>query len=150
MTLKRLILMLLVGLIGLWSLTLFSTSTVSAGPLPPRPTPGPTPVIVGGQPGQGASIELHASTARPSWWIAVQWQDTQKNWNTVTGWQGSFDEIKSGEGTKLWWVAPADLGKGLFRWVIYEAKDAKLLAASEAFYLPARSKTKTVVTVAVP
>lgn len=150
MTLKRLILMLLVGLVGLWTLTLFSTTTVSAGALPPRPTPGPTPVIVSGQPGQGASIELHVPAARSSGWTAVQWQDAQKNWNTVTGWQGTFDEIKSGVGSKLWWVAPADLGKGPFRWAIYSAPGGQLLAASEAFNLPARSKTKTIVTVSMP
>jgi len=138
MTPKRLILM-----------TLFSASPASAA-LPPRPTPGPTPVVISGQPGQGAAIELHVPAAQATWWTVVQWQDAQKNWNTVTGWQGSFDEIKSGAGSKLWWVAPADLGKGPFRWVIYSAKGGQLLAASEAFRLPAQSKTKTVVTVSVP
>jgi hypothetical protein len=107
-------------------------------------------MIVGGQPGQGAGIELRVPAARSDWWTVVQWQDAQKNWNTVTGWQGSFDEIKSGVGSKLWWVAPADLGKGPFRWAIYSAKGGQLLAASEDFNLPARSKTKTVVTVSVP
>jgi len=150
MTPKRLILMLCVGLLGLWTLTIVSASTVGAAALPPRPTPGPTPVIVSGQSGQGAGIELHVPAAQSNWWTVVQWQDAQKNWNTVTGWQGSFDEIKSGTGSKLWWVAAADLGKGPFRWAIYNAKGGQLLAASEAFNLPARSKTKTIVTVSVP
>jgi hypothetical protein len=150
MTLKRLILMLSSGLVGLWTLTIVSTSTVGAAALPPRPTPGPTPVIISGQAGQGAGIELHVRGARSNWWTVVQWQDAQKNWNTVTGWQGSFDEIKSGAGTKLWWVAPADLGKGPFRWAIYSAQGGQQLAASEAFNLPAQSKTKTVITVSVP
>lgn len=150
MTPKRLILMLSSGLVWLWTLTIVSTSTVGAAALPPRPTPGPTPVIIAGQAGQGAGIELHVPGAQSNWWTVVQWQDAQKNWNTVTGWQGSFDEIKSGAGTKLWWVAPADLGKGPFRWVIYSAQGGQQLAASEAFNLPARSKTKTVMTVSVP
>ena len=151
MTFKRLILMLLLGLLGLWSLTLFSTSTASAGPLPPRPTPGSTPIVTTGQAtGQGASIELQVPGARSIWWTAVQWQDAQKNWNTVLGWQGSFDEIKSGTGSKLWWVAPADLGKGPFRWVIYTAKDGQFVTASEAFNLPAKAKTKLIVSAAVP
>jgi hypothetical protein len=150
MTLKRLIWMLSIGLLGLWTLTLVSTSTVGAAALPPRPTPGPTPVVITGQPGQGAAIELHVPAAQSTWWTIVQWQDAQKNWNTVTGWQGIFDEIKSGVGSKLWWVSPADLGKGPFRWAIYSTKDGQLLAASEAFSLPARSKTRTVVTAAVP
>jgi hypothetical protein len=150
MTLKRIILTFLVSLLGLWAVALFSASTAGAAALPPRPTPGPTPVIVSGQAGQGAFIELHVPGARSSWWTAVQWQDAQENWNTVTGWQGTFDAILSSEGTKLWWVAPADLGKGPFRWIVYSAKDSQLLAASDPFNLPARPKMKTVVTVAVP
>jgi hypothetical protein len=154
MTFKRLIVMLLVGLVGLWTLTLFSTSTANAGPLPPRPTPGPTPgltpVVIIGQVEQGAAIELHVPAAWSTWWTVVQWQDAQKNWNTVAGWQGIFDEIKAGTGIKLWWVALADLGKGPFRWAIYESKGGKLLAASEAFNLPAQSRTKTIITVGVP
>ena len=150
MTPKRFSVMLLVGLLGLWTLTLFSATPASAGSLPPRPTPGPTPVVVTRQSGQGASIELHAPAAHSTWWTAVQWQDAQKNWNTVTGWQGSFDNIKEGVGSKLWWVAPADLGKGPFRWAIYDMKGGRLLAASEAFELPARARTKTIVTVSVP
>jgi hypothetical protein len=150
MTLKRIILTFLVGLLGLWTLAIFSTSTAGAAALPPRPTPGPTPVIVSGQAGQGAGIELHVLEAQSGWWTVVQWQDAQKNWNTVTGWQGSFDDIKSGAGTKLWWVAPADLGKGPFRWAIYAAKGGQLVTASEDFNLPARSKTKTVITAEVP
>jgi|GEM_PF-3295802 len=150
MTSKRLILMLSGGLLGLWALTIVSVSSAGAAALPPRPTPGPTPVVITGQSGQGAAIELHVPGAKSSWWTTVQWQDTHKNWNTVLGWQGIFDEITSGAGSKLWWVAPADLGKGPFRWAVYDAKGGQLLAASEAFNLPAHSKTKTVVTVAVP
>jgi hypothetical protein len=150
MTFKRLILTLLIGLVGLWTLTLFSTLPANAGPLPPRPTPGPTPVVIIGQVGQGAAIELHVLAARSTWWTVVQWQDAQKNWNTVAGWQGIFDEIKAGIGTKLWWVVLTDLGKGPFRWAIYESKGGKLLAASEAFNLPAQSRTKTVITVGMP
>ncbi|CAG0931222.1 hypothetical protein TFLX_02046 [Thermoflexales bacterium] len=149
MTPKRLIWMLFIGLLGLWSLTLFSTSTASAGPLPPRPTPGSTPVVVSGQAGQGAAIEVQVSGARSTWWLAVQWQDVQKNWHTVMGWQGSFDEITTGSGSKLWWVAPADLGKGPFRWAIYAAKDGQLLAVSEAFDLPAKARTKLIMQVDV-
>jgi len=150
MTFKRLILTLLIGLVGLWTLTLFSTLPANAGPLPPRPTPGPTPVVIIGQVEQGAAIELHVPAARSTWWTVVQWQDAQKNWNTVAGWQGIFDEIKAGIGTKLWWVVLTDLGKGPFRWAIYESKGGKLLAVSEAFNLPAQSRTKTVITVGMP
>jgi hypothetical protein len=151
---KRIIFTFLIGLLGLSAAALFSTSPAGAAALPPRPTPGPTPtalpVVVGGQPGQGAAIELRALGAESTWWIVVQWQDTQKNWNTVAGWQGIFDEIKSGVGSKLWWVAPADLGKGPFRWAVYSAKNGQLLAVSDAFRLPAQAKTKTIISVSVP
>ena len=146
---KRLM-MLVIGLLSLWTLTLFSTLTASAGSLPPRPTPGPTPVVISGQPGQGAGIELHVSAAHSTWWTVVQWQDAQKNWHTVTGWQGSFDTITSGVGSKVWWVATTDLGKGPFRWAIFANQGGQLLAASQPFDLPARSRTQTVVTVQVP
>ncbi len=150
MTFKRLLLLMGIGLLGLWTLTLFSASTASAGSLPPRPTPGPTPVVIRGQSAQGAAIELDVSAAHWAWWTEVQWQDAQKNWNTVTGWQGSFDTIVSGVGSKVWWVATTDLGKGPFRWAIFAAKGGPLLAASQPFNLPARSRTRTVVTVQVP
>ena len=149
MTPKRLILMLSIGLLGLLAFALFSTATVSAGPLPPRPTPGPTPVIIVGRPTQGALIELHASAAQPTWWLVVQWQDEPKNWNTVTGWQGSFDSIDAGTGVKTWWVAPSDMGTGPFRWAIFDAKGGKLLATSAAFNLHFQKGTKIVSTVHV-
>ncbi len=119
----------------------------SAGSLPPRPTPIPsiTPVARTGV--SGAPIELQVPGAHSAWWTVVQWQDARGNWNIVTGWQGSFDEIKSGTGYKTWWVAPADLGKGPFRWAVYETKDGALVKASEPFNLPAVRKVRTIVTV---
>ena len=54
----------------------------------------------------------------------------------MEGWQGVLDEFQDGEGKKVWWVAKADLGKGPFRWVIYQDQGDDPLATSEPFYLP--------------
>jgi hypothetical protein len=131
-------------------LALSGTSTASAGSLPPRPTPAPTSIpggttVVGTN---GAYIELHVPAAQSGWWIMVQWQDGQKNWHDVTTWQGTLDEVESGVGLKTWWVAPADLGKGPFRWVVSDAKGGQVVAVSEAFNLPATQRVKVVVSAA--
>jgi hypothetical protein len=135
------------GLLFAWVLMLSGTSTASAGSLPPRPTPAPTAVpggtTIGGT--NGAYIELHVPAAQSNWRTMVQWQDGQKNWHDVITWQGTFDDIKSGLGVKTWWVAPADLGKGPFRWVVSDAGGGQVVAVSEAFNLPATQHVKVVV-----
>lgn len=118
--------------------------------LPPRPTaqptatptPQPTPVM--------APLELRVEFP-PDWpwasvhwqdlWTVVQWQDAQGAWHDVEGWQGTLDDVVSGEagaimGCKGWWVAQADLGKGPFRWVVAQGKDRPALATSALFNLP--------------
>ena len=65
-------------------------------------------------------------------WTAVQWQDANKAWHTVEGWQGRFNP----DGMVTWWVAPADLGKGPFRWQVFDAEGGHALAVSESFTLP--------------
>jgi hypothetical protein len=136
------------GVILVAVLALCGTSTVSADTLPPRPTPGPTatpgnPAAVVGL--SGAYIELQVPTAHSAWWTTVQWQDGQRNWHDVTTWQGGLDEINSGLGVKTWWVAPADLGKGPFRWVVSDVQGGPVVAISEAFNLPASQRVKVVV-----
>lgn len=135
---------LLAGTLFLGVMLAWSSPSAAAG-LPPRPTPGPTAVGVPASSGTpGAAIELQATQADRSWWTAVQWQDAEQNWNTVAGWQGGFDRVTEGLGTKTWWVAAPDLGKGPFRWVIYDGQGGTLLAASAGFNLPDRARTKTV------
>jgi hypothetical protein len=46
-------------------------------------------------------------------------------------------------GEKTWWVAETDLGKGPFRWVVYQGEGGMLLVTSEPFDLPG-SKDATV------
>jgi len=50
----------------------------------------------------------------------------------VEDWQGRVTG-----GQARWRVAAKDYGTGPFRWVIYDAADGLLLAASGSFYLPA-------------
>jgi hypothetical protein len=141
-----------VGLLLIALLVMSGTSAASAGSLPPRPTPGPTPTpvpvstTVGGA--NGAYIELHVPAAQSNWWTLVQWQDGQKNWHDVSTWQGALDEIKSGVGVKTWWVAPADLGTGPFRWVVSSTPGGQPMALSKAFNLPATQRMKIVVSAA--
>lgn len=77
----------------------------------------------------------------PYLWTVVQWQDLLGNWQDVKGWRGTLDEVVCGEdgrlvGRKVWWVAQADLGKGPFRWQVYQDREGSLFITSEPFYLP--------------
>ena len=57
-------------------------------------------------------------------------------WRDVAGWQGTLDSVEDGAGTKTWWVAKNDLGRGPFRWRVYRSQTGWLLITSEQFYLP--------------
>jgi len=126
--------------------------------LPPRP-PTPTPTVQArstsqdddaGTEGAVSSIELHARfPAAWPWneihwqdlWTVVQWRDPQGEWNDVEGWRGTLDRVVTGDdariaGRKTWWVIRSDLGRGPFRWVVYQGKRGKKLGESELFYLP--------------
>lgn len=114
---------LLAGVAGLLLLVALLPSPALA--LPPRPAPQPTPV-----PLHGGFIELQLETGQTTLWTVVQWQDALGGWHDVAGWQGAPDA----DGKKTWWVAETDLGKGPFRWVIFQ--ESEQIAASEPFHLP--------------
>ena len=129
----------------LFALFLGFNQNAAAGDLPPRPEPTDTP-----QPQEspdGALIELNYDgvyVGPQGVWTIVEWQDTNtKKWHDVEGWQGTVEL----DGTQKWWVSPADLGKGPFRWVIYDEKGGEALQISDEFNLPASETLKTVVTV---
>jgi hypothetical protein len=128
-------------LFGLLFLGLIHTgaNANSTNDLPPRPPGVPTPEQPAqpeeppAPPLQGGFILLNMATPSPEYWVTVQWYDGQENWHTVSGWQGNFD----GHGDVLWWVAPEDMGKGPFRWVVLSSEvDGRPIAISEEFYLP--------------
>lgn len=114
------------------STTLFGeTYTYSQNDLPSRP-PTATP-----EPAPGGFIHLDFDSSLPlssAPWSVVQWQDNVGNWHDVEGWQGTLNRDLE----LVWWVAPENLGQGLFRWSVYR-DDSKhsLLNISKPFYLPA-------------
>ena len=127
---------LLGGLVLMLTWMLPAQMTVQA--LPPRPTPVSTaaPTAVPSfYVQEGGLIELHVQPAHMGLWTLIQWQDTQGKWHDVDGWQGTVDGV-----SQLWWVAPADLGKGPFRWQVYQSRGGKLLAESKGFSLPSSNR----------
>jgi hypothetical protein len=113
--------------------------SVEAAPVPTYTRPAPPPLTPA--PGQRASpagglIELHVQSVQARHlWTVVQWQDGLGDWHDVEGWQGAPGE----EGQVVWWVTGADLGKGPFRWVVYQLPGSRSPVASEPFYLPYRA-----------
>ena len=150
--------LLLIALLCLLAWAGSQPSPVQAGPaaLPPRPTPESRPGHAPEMLMNGAAIDLHVQFA-PGWrwarfpwqelYTLVQWQDSQRIWHDVEGWQGTLDDIVDGEGRKVWWVADADQGAGPFRWLVYDRYRGKVLAASAPFHLPEASNQVVIVQV---
>jgi hypothetical protein len=123
--------------------------------LPPPPSADQdTSQLASGPPPAGGFIQLRVqlpetwASANTSWqdlWTVVQWQDEKGTWRDIEGWQGMPDGIEEPvlAGKKKWWVMEADLGKGPFRWVVYQSQGGQMLATSAPFDLP-ESKGETV------
>jgi hypothetical protein len=126
------------SLCAIWMVAWGTSLAQAAVPaLPPRPTPvlpTSTPMVSG--PSGWAVLELRARPAAAGLWTVVQWQDRLGGWHDVEGWRGTFDEINSGVGNKVWWVARANFDTGPFRWAIYRSPNGALLATSSTFRLP--------------
>jgi len=111
-------------------------------PRPPRPThvtPTATAQSVTTSPVMdGGYIQLQLSGQFTGLQAIVQWEDGNGNWHNVSGWQNTLSQsiIK-------WWVAPADFGKGPFRWALYQDTPANIVATSASFYLPASDQLVT-------
>lgn len=115
--------------------------------LPPRPEPeSPNgPASAGGQVMLRVQFPQDWTWESVHWqdlWTVVQWQDEWGDWHDVEGWQGTLDTVEIGKdetvvGHKTWWVGPGELGKGPFRWLVYQGKSDALLTASAPFDLPA-------------
>ncbi len=123
-------------------------TSVQAAPsaLPPRPTavptstPTSTPTAALPSSISGGSITLRVAAAPIDLWSTVEWQSAAGNWYLVDGWQGTLDSDQ----TKTWWVAKADLGKGPFRWALYERRGGQRWAVSEPFTLPVADRQQVV------
>ena len=136
--------MLSLVMLGLLLAVLLWPGWVQAAPLqlPPRP---PTPTVVPMLDGRWDAIQLRMIQPPEDAWITVEWQDARSGWHTVTSWQGGFDSTSDDVGLKTWWVAPADRGKGPFRWRVYQSRGGKLLATSAPYDLPTASRTTVAV-----
>lgn len=117
-----------ISLSSVLSLTMLPSRALAAPTsLPPRPTP--TSINTSSP---GGLIELRVGSMHRELWAVVEWQDTSGDWHRVDGWQGTLDD-----GRQVWWVAPDDLGKGPFRWAVYDRPGGNVRATSDEFYLPA-------------
>ncbi len=112
-------------------------ATVGAENMRPTPTPSydDTPDVPeeSGSTGdvRGGSIELVGTGATQDLWTVVQWQGINDEWHDVDGWRGSFYP----DNMVKWWVGYEDLGRGPFRWVVYQGETA--VFTSDPFDLPA-------------
>lgn len=128
---------LMIGLEILLTIAMMSVLSIpTQAELPPRPTITPVPDTAP----HGATIILQTQV---NLWTVVQWQDTNNDWHDVEGWRGAATD-----GTVKWWVAQKDFGTGPFRWVVSKTKDEKIIATSQAFYLP--SMANEIVSIAIP
>jgi hypothetical protein len=152
----RLIVTMLVTCIML-TVSLLAVPPQKVKALPPRPTVPAGDV----KPSAQAQIQLQVqfpgswpwqTTPWQNLWTIVQWQDPQGIWHDVEGWKGTLDEVKisdSGDvtGYKTWWVGGEHMGKGPFRWRVYQGEGGYLLATSESFDLPSIDKATLLVKV---
>lgn len=128
--------------------------------LPPRPEPAtePTEEVSSG----GSQLVLLVQFPQDWPWDSVHWQDLHtmvqwqdpntSAWHDVEGWQGTLDSVEIDDaglvtGTKTWWVGGGEMGKGPFRWLVYDGPDGSLLATSAPFNLPATAGNPVVVIV---
>ena len=126
------------------SFTHHQANSADAQGLPTRP-PTVTP-----QPPAGGLIILQVEATLPvldGLWTVVQWQDANGDWHDVEGWQGNFNEKLE----VIWWVAPEDLGKGPFHWLITERQGSTIAVTnSKPFFLPAKNRSIVNVEVMLP
>lgn len=107
-----------------------------------RPTMPPLYTATPAPPWQapGAHIVLNAPEAA-GLRAVVQWQGNDGRWYDVDGWRSEHADASI-----TWWVSPADLGKGPFRWVAYRVDSATPAFASGPFMLPSQVRDRLSVT----
>lgn len=130
--LKTKILSTILCLMMLTLSTAFVGNHKSNDSLPPRP-PTVTPQSYGGT----IILQLLSDVPISSNELraVVQWQSVDGTWHNVEGWQGDFNEKLQ----LIWWVAPKDLGKGPFRWIVQDKTNHnEVVVESNSFQLPNR------------
>lgn len=112
------------------------TPSLALADLPPRPglpTPSSDPASDSDEGNPiGGYIVLRVPMAPEGLWTVVQWQDQAGRWHDTDGWRGLLDDGRQ----KVWWIDPADFGKGPFHWTVYQKQNGELLASSSSFNLP--------------
>ncbi|MCL4295948.1 MAG: hypothetical protein KJ077_09485 [Anaerolineae bacterium] len=112
------------------------TPSLALAELPPRPglpPPSSDPASDSDEDNPiGGYIVLQVPTAPAGLWTVVQWQDQAGRWHDTDGWRGLLDDGRQ----KVWWIDPADFGKGPFQWAVYQEQNGELLASSSSFNLP--------------
>jgi len=114
-------------------------TTAALATVPPvdDPIETATPVPISASTGdRGSLIVLQTSSGDADDWVTIEWLAGDGNWYEVDGWRGNIHH-----GQVIWWVAPENLGDGMFRWVVY-SDDSKAirLRYSDSFSLPEREK----------
>ncbi len=91
--------------------------------------------------GSGSKIATLIGGLPSTVWIAVQWLDGYGVWHTVDGWQGSPSSV-SQEGVLFqdWAIGPELLGKGPFRWIVYDFYGGTVIGVSPNFNMPTVSR----------
>lgn len=85
---------------------------------------------------RGSLIVLQTSSGDADDWVTIEWLAGDGNWYEVDGWRGNIHN-----GQVIWWVAPENLGDGMFKWVVYsDESQAVRLRTSDPFYLPEQEK----------
>ena len=85
---------------------------------------------------RGSLIVLETSSGDADDWVTIEWLAGDGNWYEVDGWRGHIHN-----GKVIWWVAPENLGEGMFKWVVYsDDSKAVKLKVSDPFYLPEQEK----------
>lgn len=128
-----------------------SATTLFAAPVtpqdlpdrPPEATAVPDAVIKSSPAGAKIMLQLDPEAYRN--WTQMEWQDPYtETWHPVDGWRGHVDQT----GQVVWWISGNDLGKGPFRWLVYESEEAKqLVTQSDAFYLPEQNNQLLEITI---
>ena len=109
-------------------LLILALGTIEAAAMPPRPERGDEADGEGDSSPRVASIGLYLPYHG---WTVVQWQD-ETGWHDVEGWQAPPQES-----WVIWNVEEKDLGKGPFRWAVFEGQErGESVALSDEFYLP--------------
>lgn len=114
-------------------------TTAALATVPPVEDPiitgTPVPVSASTQ-DRGSLIVLQTSSGDADDWVTIEWLAGDGSWYEVDGWRGNIHN-----GQVIWWVAPENLGDGMFRWVVYsDDSKAVRLRYSDSFSLPEQEK----------